>query len=155
MENNGGKSAFVLGSPEKVNRAYILAPLAGLSACWLCLVVDGLFKPGFSILRYIFLLPWLFIFGIMLCAIAQFLVVAPILAGFKRYRWKWVNRWSASIIGFLISALPVLAIEILPMRAHDLLLNHWMEAITAAIYYGSVGLVGGLVFSFIALEKAE
>ena len=52
--------------------------------------------------------------GVPVCLIAEIIFVTPLLVGFSRYRWRWLNGWTACGIGFLVAFLPVFAFDASP-----------------------------------------
>ena len=97
---------LVLGSPGNVALAYFVAPPAAMLTLWLCLVAGDIvtFQPNIG--RALFFLPWLLILGSAIGYILELLLVAPLVAGFRRFGWRWANWLSVAAIGFLIGVLP-------------------------------------------------
>lgn len=132
--------------------AYIIAPVAGLTALWLCIVVYDLCGPNFSFGRDLLLLPWMYMMGGFICAIVEIAIVTPLLLGFERHQWKWLNGWSACAIGFLLSQSVWFAIgaaEILGVNATQ---TTWTEVTLQSAVVGVVGMVAALCFRLIAVR---
>jgi hypothetical protein len=41
----------------------------------------------------------------IVCLAIELLVVTPLLVGFARYRWRWLNGWTGAALGFSAGAL--------------------------------------------------
>jgi hypothetical protein len=81
--------------------AYLVAPVAGAATAWVVLAIAPL--DG-ALLRSLFLLPWVMIFGTLVIAIAELILVTPFVWAFKTYRWGWLNGWSACLIASAVGA---------------------------------------------------
>jgi hypothetical protein len=91
--------------------------------------------------------------------VAEVLLVTPLLFGFKRYAWRWLNGWIACIYGFLCGAIPCLILGTANFWSGRLLgatpvREFWIETIGSAFLWGVPGLVGALVFRLIAVRSA-
>jgi len=140
---------LMLRSPVAVTKAFVLSPLPAIATVWLCGVVASAATGDFHIVIALLLVPWTLLFGALLSAILEVIVVAPLVAGLRRYQWRWINRVSVAILGFATGALPVAAIVALsptgggtPFPSDSLLV--------AA--FGLAGIVGAETFALIATE---
>ena len=147
------KSCLQLRDTDRVVAALIVGPVAGLLALWLCFVVA---EPR-AIMRALLMLPWMFMVGAPVCAIVEVLFVLPLLIGFRRHGWRWLNSWSAACLGFALSALPWLGLLILAQTfaPYSTMPIKWGETIGTAALYGIVGLVAALVFRLMAVESVK
>jgi hypothetical protein len=87
---------------------YALAPFAGLAAMWLIWLVempsamlDGNWTDEIEF--------FLGAAGVWL--IVEFALLTPLLAGFRLYRWRWLNGWTGALLGALIGTAFALLVE--------------------------------------------
>jgi hypothetical protein len=100
------KSELTLRSWPVIALAYVLGPFVGLNALCAATTLPAIYDPNFS--------PegaatgWFLVlfFGGIACLIVELVVVTPLLRGFNRHRWPWLNGWSGAAIGFLLGAVP-------------------------------------------------
>ena len=123
--------------------AYLLSPLIAIGSLWVQTVVYDFLHPNWSFMRDLLVLPWLFMFGGVICVAVEIFIVTPILLGFRRYRWRWLNGWSGSFAGFLTGAGVFLLLfhrhlSDADLRSHEVLLG--------AIQLGIAGALGSLPF---------
>jgi hypothetical protein len=147
------KSRLVV-QDAKILPAFVFAPVAGLSALWLSMVLYDLYNQQFSPFRELLVLPWFFMFGLPLCLLIEAIVVFPIIKGFERYKWSWLNGWSACAIGFLIGALPCFILTALEVRGANPTHTAWVDVFRQSATCGIVGIVGAFVFQAIAVREA-
>jgi hypothetical protein len=140
--------------PESVLLAYVLSPLASLGFIWAGLTIYDLMQPDYSLLRDVLIFFWLFFVGGFVCVILELLIVTPVLILFERYHWRWLNGWSAAAIGFAVGAIFWLFIVFCEVWSGGPVLSTLLETTLEASFLGLAGLVGGLTFRFIAVEKA-
>ena len=140
---------LILKSGDAVMGAYVVAPLAGMTVLWTCITTFDLWASGSSaIIRDLLLLIWIFPLGTILCGVAELLLVTPLLFGFRRYRWKWLNGWTAGLIGFSAGSIPVFILE----RAHNFGgVIGVGDAVLSALLSGVVGLTVAMVFRLMAI----
>jgi hypothetical protein len=146
------KKRLTLRSDRALLSAYLISPVAGLSALWLCLLIFDVMNSSLSLGRDLLVLPWLFMFGGAICFIAEFVVVTPLLVGFQRYRWRWLNGWSACAIGFFMGQLPWLIFVGGGILRGNPARTTWFEAILQSFAVGIVGFVAALSFRLIAVR---
>jgi len=160
------KSVLQLRSLPRIVTAYVLGPALGLTAWWVAVTSTNLsafHRPGA-------LMGWfdgwfgILLVGVPICLIVETVIIAPLLLGFVRFRWRWLNGWSGAAIGFLLGAAPWLALEAPypspspnPARAVWDLGGHWTAAGWAhvaldAALSGMVGLIAASVFRLIAMH---
>ena len=84
----GAGSATDAHRPKPTLRAF---------AAWLVL---SLWPLDGAWLRSLFLLHWVLFFGVI--AVAE--LAAPLLWGFQKYRWTWLNGWSAAAVALAVGA---------------------------------------------------
>ena len=146
-------SPLVLKDSNMVVLGLFVGPLAGLLALWLCIAVYGVVYGQPDLFVDLLLLPWILMFGMPLCFLAEAVVAAPLLVGFKRYQWRWLNEWSVCGIGFLAGALPCFVLFALAMRDPNPTHTTWLDVFRQSAGCGVVGLVGAFVFQAIAVER--
>jgi hypothetical protein len=137
---------------KHVVMGYIIAPIAGLLSLWASIVAYDFLGPNFNIVRDILILPWIFMVGGFLCALVEIIIILPLVAGFSKYQWRWLNGWSASAIGFFLSAFPWLTFSGWHILSGSPAHSAWLEAILQSMACGLVGLVGAIVFRMIAVR---
>ena len=74
--------------------AYLVAPLVTVSALWLVWYGPWA-SPGMAGLGGGEAWTMLWPAGVLVCLIAELLFATPLLVGFSRYRWWWLNGWTA------------------------------------------------------------
>jgi hypothetical protein len=152
--------------------AFGLGPAAGLTVLWLLQWLAASLDPGRResdmpvealLLFYVYLL----VFGGAVCLVFELLFVAPLLAGFSRYRWRWLNGWTGALIGFALGFLPALAIALVapipdetlwghPVRAAgQLTATGWLGALAGCSAVGMVGLTAAAVFRLLAVRRED
>jgi len=150
------RSALRLRSVPRIALAFALGPWAGLTAMT---ILEVLVPPSGGVgqennvweglVIYIGLLG----FGGAACLIVEFVIVTPLLLGFQRYRWRWLNGWTGAVIGFAIGFLPSLALAFLDATdATPVTPAVWLQRLESAGLFGSVGLVAAIVFRLIAVQ---
>jgi hypothetical protein len=80
--------------------AYALAPLAGLTTLWFALVL-----PTPHPERAMAMSPDVIVLGGVVCLAVELVVVTPLLIGYRRHRWRWLNGWTGVALGFAVGAL--------------------------------------------------
>jgi hypothetical protein len=152
---------------------YVLAPVLALTALWLYLVAPGLpplAAEGFRAAEALTTWGLIVLFGGWACLAVEMLIVTPILVGFKRYHWRWLNGWSAAAIGFALGAIPWLAFSAWPppqagagyVVGHTPLivdgertLAGWGQIFHDSAMMGVVGLIAAATFRVIAVRRRE
>lgn len=152
--------------------AYVLAPAAGMIALWLGLIVFGFANlglapqmkdasAGFSLLFVMMLLL------APVCLALEVVLITPVLVGFRLWRWRWLNGWTAALAGFLVGAIPTWLWEILEHDAADkdllfgqvlMVAGHrtflgWLRLGEDCLMMGAVGVAMALTFRFIAVKR--
>jgi predicted lysophospholipase L1 biosynthesis ABC-type transport system permease subunit len=79
--------------------------------------------------------------------VVEAVVIVPILLGFQRYRWGWLNGWTAAAIGAAIGAIFWTVALILTTPAPP------MKLLTEAFDPAMVGLIAAVVFRLIAVRR--
>ena len=149
------RSRLELREDRSIGLAYIIGPAAGLLTLWLWLVAFDFLGPAFSFGRDLLVLPWLLTYGGLLCLLAELLIVTPMLIGFRRYRWSWLNGWTACALGFLLGALGPFAILSVQISSGNQLHESWNRAFGISAACGSVGLVIALTFRLLAVRTVS
>lgn len=145
---------LVLRSPSQLGRAYILSPLAGMLTLWLCLALSLAGMPGFGLVIDLVVIPWFLIFGSLYCLVVELLVVAPLVAGFRRFGWRWVNTVSVAVIGFLTGVLPLTLLTVSLDDGRGLVAKLQGQAlVTGAL--GLAGIVAAIAFRRIAMTPSD
>lgn len=132
---------LILKSGDAVMGAYVVAPLAGMTVLWASITLVDLCRSGFSsIVRDLLILVWIFPLGTIVCGLAEVVLVTPVLCGFSRYGWKWLNGWTAGLLGFLAGSVPLAILE-----------GANVEAALNSVFTGLVGLTVAVVFRLMAI----
>lgn len=139
--DEGGRSVSVPRTLLSPSAAYILGPLVSLTFVWVVITIYDAQQPNWTVSQDLMLLPRIFLFGGAICLAAEVIVVTPILLAFRRYRWRWINGWSALLIGFLTGA----AVFLLGLYLSRSTAT-WSGSVYRAVLFGFAGLVGTLPF---------
>jgi hypothetical protein len=150
--------------------AYILAPLAGLTALWVVWIVPS--SPWPSALT-----SWGFIIviGGAVCLTVEMVVVTPLLLAFRRYRWPWLNGWTAAVLAFLVGAICSLIWAVYDAGRSIPGYSEWgqngvafflngvrtqagwqvwrAQLFSSAVACGGVGVIAALVFRLVAIRS--
>ncbi len=94
------RSELELRPLPRVLAGYVLAPVAGLTALWLVWIVPN--SPWLSALT---IWGFMIVIGGAACLAIELAIVTPLLFGYRRYHWKWLNGWSAVAIAFAVGAI--------------------------------------------------
>jgi hypothetical protein len=153
-------SPLRLRRPAEIALAYVLGPAAGLTLLWVLMLAGGalFFRAGFAgiaRLSLAFFYIYLLVFGGLVCLAVELIVVTPLLMGFRRYRWRWLNGWTGALIGFLLAFAPtLLLIALAPARAGHAR-PELLATILASSVVGVVGLTTAAVFRLLAVRRDE
>ena len=153
-----GRGRLVLRRPADIAWAFVLGPTAGLTVLFVLMLAAGVIDPAHGLARVprmslAFFYIYLLIFGGLVCLLVELVVVTPLLVGFHRYRWRWLNGWSAAAIGFALAFLPTLLIVALaPGRSGH---AGWLGPIIASAAVGMVGLTAAGVFRLLAVRRED
>ncbi|HEY5009040.1 MAG TPA: hypothetical protein VII42_13620 [Caulobacteraceae bacterium] len=141
------KSRLELRSIPMIGLGFVIGPMVGLTCFWaLEVVVPGVVLSDPSrALAY-----WIAYVGLggAVCLAVEAVVIVPILLGFQRYRWGWLNGWTAAVIGAAVGAIFWTVALVLTTPAPP------MKLLTEAIDPGMVGLIAAVVFRLIAVRRA-
>ena len=155
--NSDDRSPLRLKRPADIAWAFVLGPTAGLTALWLLMLADAIVDPAHGLahvarMSLAFFLIYLLIIGGLICLIVELVFVTPLLVGFHRWRWRWLNGWTAALIGFALAFTPaLLLVAFAPMRGPR---PGWIETVIACAAVGVVGLVAAGVFRLLAVRTA-
>ncbi len=150
------KSRLQLRALPFIVLAYLVAPLVTVGALWL--VWYGPWAPpGMAGLGGGEAWTMLWPAGVPVCLIAEIIFVTPLLVGFSRYRWRWLNGWTACGIGFLVAFLPVFAFDASPAGGEvvDGVVvggGGWISLLLGAAPWGLAGFTTALMFRLIAVR---
>jgi hypothetical protein len=154
-----GQSSLHLRRPADIALAFVLGPTAGLTVLWLLMMAESIVDPAHGLahvarLSLAFFYIYLLILGGFVCLVVELVVITPLLLGFHRYRWSWLNGWTGASIGFALAFLPTLLLVVLAptAAAHR---AGWLATIVACAAVGVVGLVAAGVFRLLAVRRAE
>ena len=152
------RSPLRLRRPADIALAFVLGPSAGLTVLFVLLLVVGVLDPGHALARVArlslaFFYVYLLIFGGLVCLFVELVFITPLLAGFHRYRWRWLNGWTGALIGFALAFAPALLIVGLsPTRVVHLSAPSWVAVVVASAAVGLVGLTAAGVFRLLAVR---
>jgi hypothetical protein len=154
-------SRFELRPMRYIIAAYFLAPIAGTAMLGLVPVVWSAFTRPTAVGGL--MLGWfaLTAFGLVFGLFVELIVVTPILIGFRRWRWRWLNGWTGVGLGFLTIAVPMFVLTILSPTTGTLLANNgdraaqaWGYAFGGSVIFGVAGALSAWVFRLIAVRMA-
>ena len=168
------ESQLRLRRPADIALAFVFGPAAGLTVLWLVLLIDAIIEPsrGYHSLPtlsiaifYVFLL----IIGGFVCLVVELVFITPLLIGFHRYRWRWLNGWTLALIGFVLAFTPALLLVALspptPGSVRDwgmatLVNGHrtaagWALTVLVCAVIGLVGVVAAGVFRLLAMRRVD
>jgi hypothetical protein len=150
--------------------AYVLGPLVGLTAVWLFWVIPSVAGPPFQWRQALVIWLSMNVIGGAICLAVELAAVTPLLIGFRRHRWRWLNGWTAVTMGFVGGAVFGLITGSLPPSPNY---SEWGQYGVAyvvngvrtaagwrAVFAGSlmpavVGAVAALVFRLIAVRAVS
>jgi hypothetical protein len=145
--------------------AYAVAPLVAVSVAWL-----AWYGPFASPLNSAWPIgktgAWqlMMLAGTPICLAIELVVATPLLFGFSRWRWGWLNGWSACAIGFLLAFLPVFAVDAAAPAAGNVVngvvfaangartLAGWISLASGDAPWGLAGLAVAVVFRLLAVR---
>ena len=144
---------LVLRSTEELVRAYVLSALAGIATLWLIFAVIMLGIGASGFIADLAVIPLFLIFGCLYCMVIDLLVVAPLVAGFRRFGWRWVNSWTVAVIGFLTGTLPIALLGAASGSPRGLVAN-LAELAPIAGAFGIAGTAAAMTFFLNAMMPA-
>ena len=152
------RSRLRLRRPADIALAYVLGPAAGLTVLFVLMLAGGalFFRQGFAPvarLSLAFFYIYLLLFGGLVCLLVELAVVTPLLMGFNRYGWRWLNGWSGAAIGFALAFLPtLLVVALAPAAGGHAAQPGWIATVLASAAVGVVGLTAAGVFRLLAVR---
>ena len=153
------QSRLHLRRPADIALAFVLGPTAGLTLLWVLMMIESIVDPAHGLahvarISLAFFYIYLLIFGGLVCLIVELVIITPLLVGFHRYRWGWLNGWTGALIGFALAFAPTLLLVVLAPApaAHR---AGWLATIVACAAVGLVGLTAAGVFRLLAVRHAE
>jgi hypothetical protein len=158
------KSRLQLRALPMIVAAYLVAPLVAVSGLWL--VWYGPFAARTSVAWPQGGQAWtlLFLGGVPLCLVAELIVATPLLVGFSRRRWWWLNGWTACGLGALLAFLPVFAFDAAAPADGDVVSGvvlaangvrtgaGWISLLLADAPWALAGVTTALTFRLIAVR---
>jgi hypothetical protein len=141
------KSRLELRSIPVIALAFVVGPVVGLTCFWaLEVVVPGVVAadPSRALAAWIGYVGE----GGAVCLIIEAVVITPILVGFQRYRWGWLNGWTGAAIGAAVGAIFWTVALILTTPAGP------MKLLTEAFDPAMVGLIAAIAFRLIAVRRS-
>jgi hypothetical protein len=144
------KSRLELRSISMIVLALLLGPIAGLSYLWLVQIVlpgSAAADPSRGVAAWLLYV----VLGGAMCLAVEAIVVAPILIGFQRYRWGWLNGATGAAIGFGLGFALWFAASIVSGQDEA----GWAKLGAESINPGVVGLIAAIVFRVIAVRRAR
>jgi hypothetical protein len=153
-----GRSQLRLKRPADIAWAFVLGPTAGLTVLFLLMLVAFMVGPNPGLphiarMSLAFFYIYLLIFGGFVCLIVELVIVTPLLVGFSRYRWRWLNGWTAALIGFALAFVPTLLLLTLAPTGLTVHVG-WIATIVTGAAVGVVGVVAAGVFRLLAVRTA-
>jgi hypothetical protein len=157
------ESALELRGQPFLALAYVASPLVANVIVWPTALI---FEPPdpegplpiSETITYLFM----FIFvGCFLCALVEVLILTPLLLGFRRYRWRWLNGWTGALIGFALGALPAFLLiagwsESVGDYDHGRLTGGgWLHAASLGLLFGAIGALSAIAFRLIAVRTVR
>jgi len=138
-----------LRASSHVYLGLLAGPALGLSVMWAVVVAaeflgGGVDHPASSLAQLVVGLPLFLIPSELVCLVVEAVLVAPLLVGFHRYRWRWLNGWTGPLFGFVIGAAPTL-----------LVVQPWgggLDRLLPCAATGLVGFVAAIFFRLVAVE---
>jgi hypothetical protein len=151
------ESRLRLRRPAEIALAFVFGPAAGLTVLFMLMLVSIMVDPRdlnpIPRLMLAFFYVYLLIFGGIVCLAVELVVITPLLIGFHRYRWRWLNGWTGALIGFALAFLPtLLLVELAPHTDRP---DAWILGIVVSVAVGIVGLVAAGVFRLLAVRRAS
>ena len=154
-----------LRPPAVIAWAYVLGPTAGLTVLFLLMLIGAIFDTSHTLARVAgtslaFFFIYLLIFGGLICLVVELVVITPLLVGFHRYGWRWLNGWTGALIGFALGFAPSLLLAaraLVPYEnyARQAAAYMWGLAIVSSAAIGAVGAVAAGVFRLLAVRRVD
>jgi hypothetical protein len=162
-------SPFELRPWPYILGGYLAAPIVGTAVAWLYVVASAALRlstgvPDSGLIRIGMDLIGLF-FGFAI----ELIVVTPLLIGFHRWRWRWLNGWTGAGLGFLTISGPIFAFAVLSGVPQRIAAQHgphalsngsqtviaWISTIIASLALGPVGAASAWVLRLIIVRDAS
>ena len=158
------KSRLQLRARPMIVAAYLVAPVVAVSELWLVWYGPWAVPSGVAWPQGLQAWGLLFVGGVPVCLIAELAIATPLLLGFSRFGWWWLNGWTACGLGFLLAFLPVFAFDAaapangdvvngVVFAAHGVRTGAgWISLMQADAPWGFAGLTTALIFRLIAVR---
>ena len=142
-------SRLELRSISVIALALLLGPIVGLSYLWFAQIVlpgSAAADPSRAAAAWLLYI----VLGGAMCLAVEAVVVAPILIGFRRYRWKWLNGITAAAIGFGLGFAFWFVASVISGQDEA----GWVKLAAKSVNPGAVGLIAAIVFRLIAVRRS-
>jgi len=143
------KSQLELRSLSMIIFGLLLGPIVGLSYLWLVQIVlpgSAAADPSRAVAAWLLYI----VLGGAMCLAVEAIVVAPILLGFRRYRWGWLNGASGAAIGFGLGFAFWFVASLISGQDE----GGWAKLAARSLNPGAVGLIAAVVFRLIAVRRS-
>ena len=153
-------SRLQLRSLAMVAFAYVASPLLTLTLGWLALDGLGLLQAlaandGPTTAQALSLWVTIVLLGTPICVVGELVLVTPLLLAFQKYRWSWLNGWTASLFGFAVCTIIGMIWQSIP--GNLLPAGPLPRSVTGFLFVpvalGLFGAVGALVFRLLAVQR--
>ena len=158
------QSRLQLRALPMIVAAYVVAPLVTVSGLWLVwygpwAAPTGMVWPQGGQAWGVLLFG-----GVPVCLLAELVFATPLLVGFSRRHWWWLNGWTACALGFLIAFLPVFVFDAATPAIGDTengvvlaaqgvrTAAGWISLLWADAPWGLAGFTTALTFRLIAVR---
>jgi hypothetical protein len=158
------KSRLQLRALPMIAAAYLVAPLVTVSGLWLVWYGPWATKTGVAWPQGGQAWVLLFLGGVPVCLLAELIFATPLLVGFSRRRWGWLNGWTACGLGSLIAFVPVFGFDAAAPAAGDVVNGvvlsaygvwtaaGWISLLQLDAPWGLAGFTTALTFRLIAVR---
>lgn len=141
-----------LRSWTMVALGYVVAPIAGLTSLWGIYIFRWSNDPATDWSKSYAAWGLMIIIGGVFCLAVEVVFVTPILMAYRRYKWRWLNTWSASLIGFVLGFGTWLALGLADTNDWDTL--KLVRVLHETGDMGVAGAVSAVVFRMIAVRPS-
>lgn len=142
-------SRLELRSRSMIGLALLAGPIIGLSYLWLVQVVlpgSAAANPSRAAAAWLLYV----VLGGAMCLVVEAVVIAPILLGFQRYRWAWLNGATGAAIGFCLGFAFWVVASIVSGQDEGGSAKLAAESLNP----GVVGLIAAIAFRLIAVRRS-
>jgi hypothetical protein len=143
-------SRLELRSLSMIALGLLVGPIVGLSYLWVVQIVlpgSAAADPRRAAAAWLLYV----VLGGAMCLAVEALVVAPILIGYQRYRWRWLNGATGAAIGFGLGFAFWFVASVVSGQDE----GGWAKLAVESLNPGAVGLVAAVVFRSIAVRRGS